>query len=85
MLGMPVVYHVPESHHTETVIGDSTVAGSVHHRELRDFAAQVTREHPDGAYDLVIFPPGELPKHIERVAPGNASGMFSMIELPRDA
>lgn len=53
--------------------------GSVHHRELREFAGLVTRTHKDGTADLVIFPPGKAPTHVERVKEGGNEGEFETV------
>lgn len=62
-----------------------TAAGSVHHRELREFAAQVTRAHDDGSYSLVLFPPGHPPVHVEHVREGDGPGTFGLIAPPAPA
>lgn len=63
-LGLPVVYHVHQGHHEGAL-------GSIHHPELRDFHAHVTRVHDDGTCDLVFFPPNRAPQHADKV-PGGA-------------
>ncbi len=52
------------------------VEGSVHHRELREFAGLVTRERAGkpATFDIVIFPPGANPVHVENVAEGTDEG-----------
>ena len=69
-------YRAPAHHITETVIGEKTVQGSVHHPELAEFAGIVTREHKDGHADLVIFPPGRAPVHVER-AKADKQGVYT--------
>lgn len=52
------------------------VEGSIHHRELRIFAGLVTRVNraakkgEKDTYDIVIFPPGAAPNHVEGVREG---------------
>lgn len=86
-LGSNVVYHADKKHHTVTETVDTEknkkeFEGSVHHRELRDFAGLVTRENGEGknaTFDLVIFPPNAAPAHIAGVSEGDDDGEFEFV------
>jgi hypothetical protein len=84
-LGKHCVYTVPVAHHTNTIKkphgeAGKELEGSTHHAELREFAGLVTREHaPAGkkkaeTFDIVIFPPGKAPVHVEGVLEGKDAG-----------
>ena len=61
------------------------VEGSIHHRDMREFAGLVTRVHPSGkkgqkdTYDIVIFPPGREPSHIEGVSEGKGDHEVTIV------
>ena len=89
-LGSHVVYHCAESHKTKTVKAEHgskpvELDGSIHHPELTDFAGLVTREHDTAkgeaeTFDIVIFPPGRAPSHIEGVVEGDEPGEIEIVE-----
>lgn len=90
-LGAHIVYFAHAAHHTfyhvpplkpgeEPTEKHVKVEGSIHHPDLREFAGLVTREHPDGTRDLVIFPPGKNPTHVEAVPEGSEPGTFHLVE-----
>ncbi len=63
------------------------VEGSIHHRELKIFAGLITRVYSSGKkgekdlYDIVIFPPGADPRHVDKVKEGTGD---HEIEIVRD-
>lgn len=71
-LGLPVVYHAHAEHH----VGEH---GSIHHPELRRFAATVTRVHADGRCHLIVFPPGADARHVADVKEGTGPGTWSHV------
>lgn len=77
-LGHPVRYLAHADHRTETVRGEETLKGSTHHPEAVEFAGQVTRSHPDGTHDLVIFPPNKNPEHVDHAHEGDGPGQFRL-------
>lgn len=79
-LGHHVVYRVHAEHKTETIKGDKTVAGSLHHEELTEFAGLVTRVRGKGKCDLIIFPPNRSPVHVDDVAEGDGDHQFRLVE-----
>lgn len=64
---------------------DQVVEGSVHHREAKEFAGQVTRVHDDGSCDLVIFPHQGRIVHIDRAKEGDGWGEFTHAAPPKPA
>lgn len=84
-LGLPVIYRAHDGHlnyerrpHPEKEKADRGVTilvhagGSIHHPEMHEFAALVTRVHRDGSCDLVFFPPSKEPQRAERVPEGKS-------------
>lgn len=63
-------FRAAAAHLVETVKGEAVRVGSVFHDSLAEFSGLVTRSHPDGTHDIVIFPPDKAPAHVERVAEG---------------
>ena len=81
---MIVRYRVPSEHLTETVRGEETLHGSIHHQSEVEFTGLITRLHPgegrtSATADLVIFPPGKAPVHLEGVSEGDGPGSFTAI------
>ncbi|HWK44911.1 MAG TPA: hypothetical protein VNT30_09330 [Stellaceae bacterium] len=66
-LGFPVLYRVHHEHY------------GVHHADMETFAGLVTREHPDGTCDLVIFPPNKEPRSVDKIAEGIGPHMFTSL------
>lgn len=89
-LGAHVVYLAAGAHLTTAtkVAADktpTTLIGSIHHPELQEFAGLTTRVHADGRADLIVFPPGRPPVHVENVreddeAEGTEVGTFVYAE-----
>ncbi|HEY2068265.1 MAG TPA: hypothetical protein VGG48_01825 [Rhizomicrobium sp.] len=93
-LGSHVIYHTHDEHRTVTTkkqLGEEAVElqGSIHHPELTDFAGLVTRlsagpsagkKKPAQLHDIVIFPPGRAPTHVEGVSEGREAGEIEVIE-----
>lgn len=66
---------------------DDTVelVGSIHHPEMQVFAGLITRargrdEKGVHKFDLIIFPPGRAPKHIDDVAQGAGDHQFEIVK-----
>lgn len=75
-----------ETGETRQVERDKTVDGSIHHRDLTEFTGLITRSHPDGSHDIVIFPPNRPTVSIDRVTEGDGPGQFQIVsEKPERA
>ncbi len=84
-LGDVVVYTVPAGHETTTL---ETIAakveeifGSIHHSEMREFAAIVGNVNIDGTCDLQLLVPNKEPRWVDAVPEGTGPGTFAATAL----
>lgn len=74
-------YRVPKMHQAETVSGDKTLVGSVHHREFAEFSAIVTNVKTVGKRTLhslaLIVPDKPALVHVHDVEEGEGPGTLS--------
>lgn len=80
-LGDVVVYTVPEGHETtlEEKLAEKVaeIFGSIHHPEMRSFAAIVGNVNIDGTCDLQLLVPNKEPRWADAVPEGTGPGTFA--------
>ena len=81
-----MVYTVPDQHVTKTVRTPASgkpaeVLGSIHHPELKDFAATVARVYPNGKAQLQLLVPNKSPVWVDQVAEGAGPGKFQAVDM----